>query len=88
MVRDIYPVAEPLSEIFLRLLRMAIIPLVITSVVSAVIQVGSAYGLGEWESRTLAYYVFTSLMAIITGQILVNIFKPGGGADIGSGSCP
>ncbi len=80
---SIIPVAEPLSEIFLRLLRMAIIPLVITSVTSAVIQVGSAYGLGRMSVRTMAYYVLTSLTAIITGQVLVNIFKPGVGAEIG-----
>ena len=84
----IIPLAEPLSEIFLRLLRMAIIPLVITSVVSAVVQVGSAYGLGRMGLRTLGYYVMTSLLAIITGQILVNIFKPGRGAEIGLEASP
>lgn len=85
---DIIPLAKPLSEIFLRLLRMAIIPLVITSVTSAVVQVGSAYGLGRMGIKTLAYYVFTSLMAIITGQVLVNVFKPGVGADIGLEEAP
>jgi len=84
----IIPFAEPLSEIFLRLLRMAIIPLVITSVVSAVVQVGSAYGLGRMGIRTLGYYIMTSLLAIITGQILVNIFKPGRGAEIGLEAAP
>jgi proton glutamate symport protein len=84
----IIPVAKPLSEIFLRLLRMAIIPLVITSVISAVVQVGSAYGLGRMGIRTLGYYLFTSLIAIITGQILVNIFKPGVGANIGLEAAP
>lgn len=84
----IIPIAKPLSEIFLRLLRMAIIPLVITSVVSAVVQVGSAYGLGRMGIRTLGYYLLTSLLAIITGQILVNVFKPGSGADIGLEAAP
>ena len=85
---SIIPVAEPLAEIFLRLLRMAIIPLVITSVTSAVIQVGSAYGLGRMGIRTLGYYIMTSLLAIVTGQILVNIFKPGAGAEIGLEAAP
>jgi Na+/H+-dicarboxylate symporter len=74
---DILPVASPMQELFLRLLRMAILPLVITSIVSAVIQVGSSRGLGRIVLRTLAYYLSTSILAILTGQILVNIFKPG-----------
>lgn len=79
----VIPFVRPLASIFLRLLRMAIIPLVITSIVSAVAQVGTAYGLGRIGLRTLAYYIMTSFIAIITGQTLVNIFKPGVGAEIG-----
>jgi Na+/H+-dicarboxylate symporter len=40
-------------------------------------------GLGRIGLRTLAYYLITSLLAILTGQILVNIFKPGKDANIG-----
>ncbi len=79
----IIPVAEPMQELFLRLLRMAILPLVITSIVSAVIQVGSSKGLGKISLRTITYYLTTSVLAILTGQVLVNIFKPGKGAKIG-----
>ena len=79
----IIPYVKPLANIFLRLLRMAIIPLVITSIISAVVQVGSAHGLGRIGLRTFAYYLMTSLLAIFTGQTLVNIFKPGAGAEIG-----
>jgi len=78
----ILPIAEPMQELFLRLLRMAILPLVITSIISAVVQVGSSRGLGLISLRTITYYLITSLLAILTGQILVNIFKPGSGANI------
>lgn len=84
----IVPWVQPLADIFLRLLRMAIIPLVITSVISAVAQVGTAYGLGRIGLRTFGYYITTSLLAIITGQVLVNIFKPGLGAEIGLDAQP
>lgn len=80
---SILPVAEPMKELFLRLLRMAIMPLVIASIISAVIQVGSSKGLGMISLRTIIYYITTSVLAILTGQILVNIFKPGRGANIG-----
>ena len=76
------PFSRPLADIFLRLLRMAILPLVITSIISSIIQVGSAYGLGRMGLRTLGYYLSTSIIAIFTGQVLVNLFKPGAGAEI------
>ena len=79
----ITPVAEPLAEIFLRLLRMAIMPLIVTSIISGVVSVGSAAGLGRLGIKTFSYYILSSLMAILTGLFLVNIFKPGIGAEIG-----
>ncbi len=84
----VIPYVKPLGEIFLRLLRMAIMPLVVTSIISAVVQVGTARGLGRIGFRTLVYYITTSLLAIITGQVLVNILKPGVGADIGLAAHP
>ena len=79
----IVPVADPLADVFLRLLRMAIMPLIITSIVSGVVSVGSATGLGRLGIKTFSYYILSSLMAICTGLVLVNIFKPGIGAEIG-----
>ena len=76
----ILPMAELLAEIFLRLLRMAIMPLIITSIISAVVGVGH---LGRLGLKTFSYYIVSSLMAILTGQILVNVLKPGVGANIG-----
>ena len=81
-------IAQTLASIFLRLLRMAIMPLVITSIISSVVQVGSAHGLGKMGLRTIVYYLTTSVLAILTGQILVNIFKPGVGAEIGLEATP
>jgi len=76
-------IADPLAKIFLRLLRMAIMPLIITSIISGVVSVGSAAGLGRLGFKTFGYYIVSSLMAILTGLLLVNIFKPGAGAEIG-----
>ncbi|NOY76897.1 MAG: dicarboxylate/amino acid:cation symporter [Calditrichaeota bacterium] len=85
---SILPVAAPLAEIFLRLLRMAIMPLVIFSIISGVVSVGNAAGLGRLTLKTFTYYVISSLLAILTGQILVNLFKPGVGAHIGLEQAP
>src|SRR6056297_297411 len=80
--------ANPMKELFLRLLKMAILPLVVSSIISAVIQVGSGKGLGRIGLRTLVYYLTTSVLAILTGQILVNLFQPGRGAQIGLEKSP
>lgn len=85
---SVIPFAEPLAEIFLRLLRMAIMPLIITSIISGVVSVGSATGLGRLGIKTFSYYILSSLMAIFTGLVLVNIFKPGVGAEIGLEKAP
>jgi len=85
---NILPIAVPLAEIFLRLLRMAIMPLVIFSIISGVVSVGNAMGLGRLTLKTFTYYVVSSLLAILTGQILVNIFRPGVGANIGLEQAP
>jgi Na+/H+-dicarboxylate symporter len=79
---SIVPIADPLSEIFLRLLRMAIMPLIITSLTAAVINVGGRRNLELLGAKTFAYYIITSLVAILTGQVLVNIFRPGVGSAI------
>ena len=81
-------VAEPMKELFLRLLKMAILPLVITSIISAVVQVGSGKGLRIITLRTFTYYITTSVLAILTGQVLVNIFKPGKDAALGLSEQP
>lgn len=81
-------IAGPLADLFLRLLRMAIMPLIITSIVSGVVSVGGAAGLGRLSLKTFSYYILSTLMAILTGLILVNIFAPGVGANIGLDEAP
>jgi Na+/H+-dicarboxylate symporter len=78
----IAPLGELLGDIFLRLLRMAILPLIIASIVSGVISVGSRKNLGLLGLKTFGYYILSSLLAILTGQILVNLLQPGVGSSI------
>ena len=78
----ILPIADPMANLFLRLLRMAIMPLIITSIISGVVSVGTGKGLGSLGLKTFLYYITSSLFAILTGLILVNLFRPGVGAQI------
>ncbi len=78
----IVPLANALGTLFLRLLRMAIMPLIIASITSAVISIGNRQNLGVLGLQTFGYYVVSSLAAILTGQVLVNILKPGVGSTL------
>ncbi len=72
-----------MGDIFMRGLKMIIVPLILTSIVSGVANMGTAENLGRLGLRTLIYYTLSSLAAIVTGLFFVNLFKPGVGADLG-----
>jgi len=74
---------EWLGTLFLRALQMVIIPLILTSIISGITQIGSGRNLGRLGIKTLFYYIFTSTLAILTGLVLVNLIHPGSGADLG-----
>ena len=71
-----------LGVIFLRALKMIIIPLILSSLISGVTNIGSGGNLGRLGLKTLSYYVLTSTFAIVTGLLFVNIIRPGTGADL------
>ncbi|OGC09098.1 sodium:dicarboxylate symporter [candidate division KSB1 bacterium RBG_16_48_16] len=79
----ILPFADPLANVFLRLLRMIIMPLIVFSILSGVLSIGTGKSLGSLGLKTFLYYIISSMLAIFTGQILVNIFRPGVGAELG-----
>ncbi len=72
-----------MGDIFLRSLRMIIVPLLLTSIISGVTNIGTGENLGRIGIKTFSYYITTSLFAILVGLFLVNIFQPGVGADLG-----
>ena len=69
-----------LGTLFIRLLRMIIVPLIFASIVSGVVSAGGGRALGRLFSKTFGYYVLTSLLAIVTGLAAVNLIRPGVGA--------
>lgn len=71
-----------MGDLFIRALKMLIIPLILSSLISGITSIGSGSNLGRLGLKTLTYYVSTSFFAILTGQVLVNFFRPGVGANI------
>lgn len=72
-----------MGDIFLRALNMIIVPLILFSITTGVASVGSSGNLGRLGLKTIGYYIFSSLAAIITGFLLVTTIKPGVGAELG-----
>ncbi|MBN1158445.1 MAG: dicarboxylate/amino acid:cation symporter [Bacteroidales bacterium] len=77
LVPDGVKYIEWIGNMFIRSLRMIMIPLVCTSLVTGISNIGSAGNLGRIGMKTLIYYLTTSLLAIITGLVMINIFRPG-----------
>lgn len=78
----VYQAFDGISQIFLNLLRMIVIPLVFFSLASGVAGIGDVTRLGRIGARTLGLYVFTSLLACITALVMVNLIRPGVGVDL------
>ncbi len=67
------------GDLFLRLLKMLIVPLVVTSVMSGVIGLGDIRKLGKPGGAAIVYYLATTLLAVVIGIVLVNLIQPGMG---------
>jgi DAACS family dicarboxylate/amino acid:cation (Na+ or H+) symporter len=72
---------EPAGQIFLRLLFMLVIPLIASSLVLAVAELGDLRSLGRIGAKTLAYTAVVSTIAVLLGVGLVNWIQPGAGLD-------
>ncbi|MFV1964449.1 MAG: dicarboxylate/amino acid:cation symporter [Pirellulaceae bacterium] len=77
--------AKRWGGLFLRMLQMVAVPLIATSLITGVMSLGHAERLGRMFIRTLLYYVCTSMLAIVTGLIVVNLFRPGLGGGVARG---
>ena len=72
-----------LGELFLRALKMIVVPLVMTSMIVGITGLGDIRKLGSIGWRTMVFYMATTGMAVLVGLILVNIIRPGDGVTPG-----
>jgi proton glutamate symport protein len=66
-----------LGTLFVNALKMLVVPLIVSSVISGVAGIGSARDLGRLGSKTLIFYVLTTLIAVLVALTLLNIVRPG-----------
>jgi Na+/H+-dicarboxylate symporter len=71
-----------LTTIFLRLVQMIIAPLVFTTLVVGIAKLGDLKTVGRVGGKAMLWFVTASLVSLLIGLVLVNIFKPGLGIDL------
>lgn len=75
---------QPLGDLFLRLLKMLVVPLVLFTVVGGVSSVSPSQ-LGRIGGKVFVYYVLTSLVAISLGLAVASLVRPGAGLTMPGG---
>ncbi|MBT6326848.1 MAG: dicarboxylate/amino acid:cation symporter [Bdellovibrionales bacterium] len=74
---------KPIGTVFIRLLKMVIVPLVFSSIFMAMVNLGTPEALGSMGRKAVIYYFVTTAMAVLFGLIFVNLINPGVGASLG-----
>jgi proton glutamate symport protein len=72
---------KPFGTIFINMLKLLAIPLIVTSLVKGIADLSDISKFSRIGIRTLIIYLITTVVAVLIGLTLVNIFKPGSGVD-------
>ncbi len=78
-------VLEPFSlaaDVFLRLIKMIVSPLVFTTLVVGVAKQGDIKSVGRVGGKTMAWFICGSLVSLVLGMVFVNFFRPGEGMNL------
>jgi proton glutamate symport protein len=72
----------PAGDIFIHLIKMIVVPIVISTLVVGIAGVGDAKQLGRIGAKTIIYFEVITTVAIVLGITLANVFQPGSGIDM------
>ncbi|MBL4618108.1 MAG: dicarboxylate/amino acid:cation symporter [Robiginitomaculum sp.] len=72
---------KPFGDAFVQLIKMLVVPLVFTTLVTGITAMGHPSKLGTIGLRAFLLYVFTTLVAVSIGLLFGTFFKPGSGVD-------
>ncbi|KPA95114.1 MULTISPECIES: dicarboxylate/amino acid:cation symporter [Pseudomonas] len=70
------------TDIFLRMIKMIIAPLVFATLVGGIASLGSSHSVGRIGLRAMIWFVSASLLSLLIGMLLVNLFQPGAGLNL------
>ena len=71
-----------LGVLFLKALKMMIVPLIVSSMIVGVTSIGDPRSLGRTGMVTIVYYTITTAISVLIGLILVNLIRPGAGVAV------
>ena len=75
---------QPLGTIFINMIRMIVVPIIVSTLIVGVAGTGDLKQLGKLGAKTMIYFQAVSLVAIVVGLAAANIFQPGAGIDMSS----
>ncbi|PGL67677.1 cation:dicarboxylase symporter family transporter [Bacillus sp. AFS055030] len=73
---------QPIGDIFIHLIKMIVMPIVISALIVAVAGVGDIKKLGKLGGKTLLYFEVITTIALAIGLLAANLFHPGKGVDM------
>ena len=73
---------KPLGDIFIKLVKMIIPPVIFLTIVTGIAGMGDLKGVGRVAFKAFAYFLFFSTLALIIGLIVANVVRPGDGLNI------
>ena len=72
---------KPFGVIFVNLLKLIAVPLVLASLIKGVSSLSDISKLSRIGGKTIVIYLFSTILAVIVGLVLVNVFEPGANFD-------
>src|ERR1700730_17291711 len=73
---------KPLGDLFIRLVRMLVAPIIFCTVVHGIASVGQAKKVGRVAIKSLIYFEVVTTIALVLALLLVNIWAPGAGMHV------
>lgn len=73
---------QPIGDIFLNLIKMIVVPIIISTLIVGVAGTGDMKQLGRLGGKTLIYFEVITTIAIVVGLFAANFFQPGAGIDM------
>ena len=79
---DVGSQLKPLGDLFIKLIRMLLAPIIFASVVVGIARMNDLHEAGRVGVKALLYFEVASTIALLIGMVVVNVFKPGAGMNV------
>lgn len=81
---ELTAILKPIADIFIRLIKMIVVPIVFSTLVVGVAGVGDIKRVGRLGLKTLLYFEIVTTIAILFGLLVANVTQPGSGVNLGT----